>query len=109
MVVEDEQLAVSDWGFASEAWFNWNHRLTDALTEQLRNDVRDGLAHPATADIERLIIDLNYMMQHAFYLNSASKADTTETQRMFTSVTAIWLAAAWGHPTSSTSRPATDR
>ncbi|AWO82908.1 TetR/AcrR family transcriptional regulator [Gordonia terrae] len=81
-------------------WNTWNRRLTDALTEQLRDDIRAGLAHPATDDVARLITDLNYMMQHAFYLNCVSGADHAETLRMFNSVTAIWLAAAWGRGTS---------
>lgn len=78
-------------------WDTWNTRLTDALTEQLRADIRDGIARPATDDIPRLMSDLNYMMQHAFYRNRARNDDDAETSRMFESVKAIWLAAAWGH------------
>ena len=86
-------------------WELWNNRLVEALAEQLEDNMSGGLARPVTQDVTRLIRDLNQMSQHAFYLDRARGDDEAETQRMFESLGAIWLAAAWGVTAPTQSAP----
>lgn len=77
-------------------WKTWNERLSQILTQQVLQDREEGLAQPASADVPELVTNLHEMTQHMFYLNRLNKYDEAQTERMFETVKAIWIASVWG-------------
>lgn len=86
----DEQLAA--------LWRDWNARLSDILTAQVRADRERGLARPVVDDVASLVSTLHELTQHMFYLDRLHRNDEAQTAQMLETVRAIWTASAWGRP-----------
>jgi AcrR family transcriptional regulator len=80
----------------AEMWRSWTDRLVDGITALLEQERARGRATPAHSDVRMVVEGLLTMTQQLVYEDCRRAADEDESQRTVDTLTAIWLAAAWG-------------